>query len=1519
MPRVCASPNRQDMILDMIKPHSVIGVDMPLDVNKYPLRQLLDAFKEAVIQRPDLRLVLAGRRVVRNEFSVWNYLDENGLTDHVDFLPYYERCHVFPCKKADVDVWIDRDVDAKSLTTASLLEWLEGQASPAQKLALFVTSFHPGKYEGNSTLMRQWLDYLKAAGYGVHVLYYALDRNSVPSELRRKVYHEYEMWVEVDVTTCLVGANRNGLNVHVDDWCGKELLDEASRLTQQFEYDVAVVNYPFTSAVFDRIAAYTNKILLMHDSFSDRNRRLLSQGYPEAAWVSIDAKGEGLACKRADVVVALQDSEAEIFRKMVDESDRVRVVSPVPTAPQARPAAPSRKLRIGYIGSGNYVNEHNLIAFLAEWATHPQLVANSEIVLAGKVCDSLSYYAPAELLEVVQPRKLGQVSQLFGFFEACDLAINPDLGGSGIKIKTLDAMAHGAALLCTAAGGIGIGSPSRFHAAADPAALAKLALEITVDRGLLEVARNDTRNAYAAYVARHRAAMADLLGPVVVRDTPAKTARRGRSKPGFVVPDYVRQHATDFQLEEFDKVFSRIDLNGKHVLEIGCDYHLASARLFAANGAADVIATSLADWRSAEPMPPNVSFQVGDASYKGLPDQSIDIVYGIAILEHLPDIEHVALAIKRVLKPGGIAYLQGCPIWSGPYGHHIWLCENQIGGHESKSNDPANPLYSFADAVKNPIPHWSHLTHNSAQLADLLVDSGLPRDHAHGVSEFVFNRDGKFTGACSNFVPASEIMAKFSKYLDVKGDPILAHEQENVHFQEARALFTEEDLRSNGLRLWLTHKTEPSRIDRVQSAPAVSLIVPFFNVEKYIADCLNSVLEQDFENFEIILIDDASQDTSRAVVEHFAAQDARIRVVTHRLNHGLGAARNTGVRHARGDYLLFLDSDDVLSGSGALEALVSAAESTHARVVVGSCNRLMPDGSLLHHDRVHDRDRQGRPGHFVDGREAFMSTLGLPGYQYIPMRAWGSLIESAYYEELALDFPAGEHEDMPHTPFLYLQSGGVFYEEAVVVNYRERTDGLSSTPWPADKLQRYISLWQEMKSRMLRFGLADEVGDAALAFINHLMWKIDGGQQTHDIGDSGRLVIRTLMADIDGAKNQEILHRILARLPQTPWNAVHDFDSYLDLTAKVPIDDLLKYHQAKLGLRFQSADLATPAPLPARPVAAAMESVAAPAAPTSSPIAEETNFFANNEALQARIYSDYFAHASEHLKTFPSMLTFGDKALYYHAGKNFRFRGSIVDGGCFVGGTTTALVEGLRSNPTVVEGKADTVGLIRVYDLFRIDDDYILRHLRDNYPEQTFKAEGSFQEVFERNLANASSMLQVRPGDVTRIGYNDRQPIEVFGVDFCKALFVTDFAVRAFFTRLVTGALVIQQDYVHEFHPHIHLSMLRLADHFDLYVELKRGGSVAFTCIKPITPQIVRERFGDDASWYKDVAVNAPLLRRLVEECHYEENRWIFLLALALYHRDIGLCVDAYALFRESLERFPQFEPSELTRRLLES
>ena len=113
----------------------------------------------------------------------------------------------------------------------------------------------------------------------------------------------------------------------------------------------------------------------------------------------------------------------------------------------------------------------------------------------------------------------------------------------------------------------------------------------------------------------------------------------------------------------------------------------------------------------------------------------------------------------------------------------------------------------------------------------------------------------------------------------------------------------------------------------------ISVIIPVYNVEKYLAQCINSVISQSYKNLEVILVDDGSTDKSPQMCDDFAKRDSRIRVV-HKTNGGLSSARNAGIRIATGDYLLFLDSDDYWDSTDAMKECAEVCMKYHPDVLM---------------------------------------------------------------------------------------------------------------------------------------------------------------------------------------------------------------------------------------------------------------------------------------------------------------------------------------------------------------------------------------------------------------------------------------------------------------------------------------------------------------------------------------------------------------------------------------------------------
>lgn len=174
--------------------------------------------------------------------------------------------------------------------------------------------------------------------------------------------------------------------------------------------------------------------------------------------------------------------------------------------------------------------------------------------------------------------------------------------------------------------------------------------------------------------------------------------------------------------------------------------------------------------------------------------------------------------------------------------------------------------------------------------------------------------------------------------------------------------------------------------------PKVSVIVPIYNVEKYLNRCLDSVLNQSYKNLEVILVDDGSQDKCGLIADSYQKNDNRIRSF-HKKNGGLSDARNYGMKYATGEYVLFLDSDDWLKEE-MIETLIRLVFE-HKADIVQSGFYYAYDNYLLYDDRYYTEDM--RP--VVLKKDELMKELVIN--ERVKNFAWGKL----YRIDLIRDIP----------------------------------------------------------------------------------------------------------------------------------------------------------------------------------------------------------------------------------------------------------------------------------------------------------------------------------------------------------------------------------------------------------------------------------------------------------------------------------------------------------------------------------
>ncbi|MFC8537219.1 CDP-glycerol glycerophosphotransferase family protein [Streptomyces sp. NPDC057249] len=214
--------------------------------------------------------------------------------------------------------------------------------------------------------------------------------------------------------------------------------------------------------------------------------------------------------------------------------------------------------------------------------------------------------------------------------------------------------------------------------------------------------------------------------------------------------------------------------------------------------------------------------------------------------------------------------------------------------------------------------------------------------------------------------------------------------------------------------------------------PRLTLIVPAYNVQGYIGECLDSVLGQDFADFEVIGVDDCSPDGSGAILDTYAARDERLRVLHLTENVGLGRARNAGLEEATGDYVLFLDSDDTLA-PGSLSAIAARLDATgDPDILVYDYTRTYWDGRLL---------RNKRSDLMTEDGPAVFSLAERPQLLDLLQIVWNKAYRRDFVTRHGFQFPPGYYEDAPWTYSSLIAAERIAVLDRSCVMYRQRREG----------------------------------------------------------------------------------------------------------------------------------------------------------------------------------------------------------------------------------------------------------------------------------------------------------------------------------------------------------------------------------------------------------------------------------------------------------------------------------------------
>lgn len=247
---------------------------------------------------------------------------------------------------------------------------------------------------------------------------------------------------------------------------------------------------------------------------------------------------------------------------------------------------------------------------------------------------------------------------------------------------------------------------------------------------------------------------------------------------------------------------------------------------------------------------------------------------------------------------------------------------------------------------------------------------------------------------------------------------------------------------------------------QLECGKKISIVVPAYNVEKYLERCLDSILEQSYSNLEVIVVDDGSTDGTGKIIQHYVDADERIVAINHGENRGLFQARITGFEHATGDYIAFVDSDDYISFDWCRK-LLRKAESSDAEIVVGDWCYSYEDTNEqeycnLDPFRIQDWNLSG-----VDVLRAFMEQEGRSfSWSIVCSKLYSMELWKRCYPSFASFSKAHGHmlmwEDVAFSSVIWSQAKSVANVHGVLYYYCKGTNSATVLHHNKQRLKKYL-------------------------------------------------------------------------------------------------------------------------------------------------------------------------------------------------------------------------------------------------------------------------------------------------------------------------------------------------------------------------------------------------------------------------------------------------------------------------------
>jgi len=307
---------------------------------------------------------------------------------------------------------------------------------------------------GNRQMVYHIGKYMQSAGYVVHYVYCTFE--GLSKEQYDQMLQEWDYFDVIVKSPDQPRARTMGDVYAKDDWYQADVGDFLLWKVNAFDIRMVLFNYIFQSKALELLPRHIRKVLLTHDRMADRHKLFDLYGMQREFFYTTPEE-EGAALRRADELIAVQAGEAKFFHSVSNRPVHVlRQFFP----PRMDVTQKSLRLRrIGYLGSNNLINFESIRSF-AKLFRHHQITGRPlTLVIAGGVCDRIRDLA-GDGIEII-----GRVERPEDFYGSVDLVINPMMFGTGLKVKTVEALSFGVPIVSTRAGMSGITEATHpYHA-----------------------------------------------------------------------------------------------------------------------------------------------------------------------------------------------------------------------------------------------------------------------------------------------------------------------------------------------------------------------------------------------------------------------------------------------------------------------------------------------------------------------------------------------------------------------------------------------------------------------------------------------------------------------------------------------------------------------------------------------------------------------------------------------------------------------------------------------------------------------------------------------------------------------------------------------------------------------------------------------------------------------------------------------------------------------------------------------